>query len=164
MEADDGETEEGDGVLGAENAFIVHVDVEEFVECLDVTNAPVVRAGGNNAIEAGTAPCRAGRVQTKRAVRMSDRTKIDVGAAIARKGDFDARIELAGDLHGGVEASVDDVAGRFQAAKPTGVNDAARDGLEELDDFAAHAFGHFQRRDGEVELIHAAADEFHKKP
>ena len=140
MEADDSETEEGDGVLGAENAFVVHVDVEEFVECLDVANASVVRAGGNHAIEAGAAPGGARRVQTKRAVRMSDRTKVDVGAAIARKSDLDARVEFAGDLHGGVEASVDDVAGRFQAAKPTGVNDAARDGLEELDDFAAHAF------------------------
>jgi hypothetical protein len=164
VEADDDETEEGNGVLGAENAFVVHVDVEEFVERLDVANAPVVRAGGNNAIEAGAAPGGAGRVQTERAVRMSDRTKIDVGAAIARKGNFDARIGLAGDLRSGVEASVDDVAGRFQAAKPAGVNDAARGGLEELDDFAAHAFGDFERRDGEVELIHSAADEFYKKP
>jgi hypothetical protein len=164
VEADDGEAEEGDGVLGAENGFLVHVDVEEFVECLDVTDAPVVRAGGNNAIEAGAAPGGAGRVQTKRAVRMSDGTKIDVGAAITREGDFDARVGLAGDLYGGVEAGVNDVAGRFQAAKPAGVNDSARGGLEELDDFAAHAFGHFQRRDREVELVHAAADEFHEQP
>src|ERR1700687_5009635 len=95
---------------------------------------------------------------------MSDGAEIDVGAAIARKGDFDAWVWLAGDLHGGVQAGVDDMAGRFQPAKPTSVNEAARGRLEELDDFAAHAFGDFQRRDREVELVHAAAYEFHKKP
>jgi len=41
MEADDGEAEEGDDVLGAEDAFVVHVDVEKFVERLDVANAPM---------------------------------------------------------------------------------------------------------------------------
>jgi hypothetical protein len=51
VEADDGEAVEGDGVLGAENGFVVHVDVEKLVERLDVPNAPVVGAGGNNAIE-----------------------------------------------------------------------------------------------------------------
>src|SRR5712664_1039322 len=95
---------------------------------------------------------------------MRDGAEVNIRAAIAWEGDLDARVGLAGDLDGGVKAGVDDVAGRFQAAKPSGVNDAARGGLEELDDFAAHAFGYFQRRDGEVELFHASADEFHQKP
>jgi hypothetical protein len=56
---------------------------------------------------------------------MSDGTEVYVRAAIARKGDLNARVGLAGDLYRGVEAGVDDVAGRFQAAKPAGVNDAA---------------------------------------
>src|ERR1700687_500689 len=125
MEANDGEAEEGDDVLGAEDAFVVHVDVEKFVERLDVANAPVLCAGANDAIEAGAAPSGAGRVQTKRAVRMSDGAEVNVRAAIAWKGDLDARVGLAGDLHRGIEACIDDVAGRFQAAKPAGVNDAA---------------------------------------
>jgi len=164
MEADDGEAEEGDDVLGAEGAFVVHVDVEKFVERLDVANAPMVCAGANNAIEAGAPPSRARRIQTKRAIGMSDGAEIDIRAAIAREGDLDTRVGLAGDLYGGIEACVDHVAGRFQAAKPAGVDDAAGGGFEKLDDFAAHALGHFQRRDGEVELFHAAADEFHEKP
>src|SRR6267378_1248114 len=45
VEADDGEAEERNGVFGAEDALVVRVDVEELVECLDVANAPVVRAG-----------------------------------------------------------------------------------------------------------------------
>src|SRR6266851_8100685 len=164
VEADNAEAEEGDGVLGAEHAFVVDVDVEEFVEGLDVTHAAVVRAGANNAVEAGAAPGGAGRIETEGAVGMRDGAEINVCAAVAREGDLDARIGLAGDLHGGVEARVDNVAGRSQAAQPAGVDDAARDGFEELDDFAAHAFGDFQRRNREVELLHAAADEFHQKP
>jgi len=72
VEADDGEAVEGDGVFGAENGFVVHVDVEKLVERFDVPNAPVVGAGGNNAIEAGAASGGAGRVQPKRAIGMSD--------------------------------------------------------------------------------------------
>jgi len=51
----------------------VHVDVEKLVERLDVPNAPVLCAGANNAIEAERPQAEAGRVQTKRAVGMSDR-------------------------------------------------------------------------------------------
>src|SRR5260370_397506 len=83
VEADDGEAEEGNSVLGAEDAFIVHVDVEEFMERLDVANAAMVRAGANDAIEAGAAPGGAGRVQAKRAVGMSDRAETNIRAAIA---------------------------------------------------------------------------------
>jgi hypothetical protein len=38
-------------MLGAEHAFVVHVDVEEFVERLDVANPAVLCAGANDAIE-----------------------------------------------------------------------------------------------------------------
>jgi len=64
VEADDGEAEEGNDMFGAQDAFVVHVDVEKLVERLDVPNAPVLCAGANNAIEAGAAPSGAGRVQT----------------------------------------------------------------------------------------------------
>src|SRR6267378_7305775 len=106
MEADDGETEEGDDVLGAEDAFVVHVDVEKLMERLNVANAPVLWAGANNAIEAGAPPSGAGGVQAKRAIGRSDGAEINVRAAIAWKGDLDARVGLAGDLRGGVETGV----------------------------------------------------------
>src|SRR6266404_287636 len=95
---------------------------------------------------------------------MSDGGKVDVSAAIARKGYFDARVRLARDLDGGVEARVDHVAGRFQAAKPASVNGAARSRLEQLNDFAAHALGHFQRRNREVELDRATLADLHEQP
>src|SRR5580658_7652201 len=40
----------------------------------------------------------------------------------------------------------------------------ARGGIDELNDDAAHAPGDFERRNREIKLVHAAADEFHEEP
>src|SRR6266852_6075282 len=126
MEPDDGESQKGNRVLGSKHVFLVHVNVEEFVERFDVADAPVIGAGPNNAIKAGAAPSGTGRVQPKRAVWMSNGAKVDVGAPVARKCDFNARIGLARNLYSRVEAGVDYMAGRFQSPKPTGVSNAPR--------------------------------------
>ena len=128
----------------------------------------MIAAGRHDAIEAGAAPGGAGGIEAEGAVGMRDGAEINVGAAVAGKRDFDARVGLTGELDGGVEARVNDVAGRFQAAKPASVGQAFRGmciaRFGELDDFAGHAFGDFERRNGKVELVHAAADELDEQP
>ena len=44
VKANDGEAEERDAMFGAENAFVVDVDVEEFMERFNVANAPRIRS------------------------------------------------------------------------------------------------------------------------
>jgi hypothetical protein len=144
VQADDGETEKRNGVLRAENALVVHVNVEEFVEGLDVADAAVVRAGANNTVEAGAAPGRARRIEAEGAVGILDGAEIYVRTPVARKSDLDARNLFTRDGHNGIEAGVNDVAGGLQASKPARVSETVRPRLEELDDFAAHAFGDFQ--------------------
>jgi hypothetical protein len=52
MKANDGEAEEGNFVFGAKHAFIVHVDVEEFMESFHVANATMLAARADDSIEA----------------------------------------------------------------------------------------------------------------
>src|SRR5260370_7759567 len=99
MEPNDSEAEERDGVLGAENAFVVQVDVEEFVERLDVANAAGIGAGPDDAVETGGAPRGAGRVPAKRAGRRSDGPNGDLAPADARNAPLDPRAALPSTRH-----------------------------------------------------------------
>lgn len=87
-----------------------------------------------------------------------------VGASSAWESDFDTGVRLAWNADRGIQTSIYNVAGGLQPPQPSGVDDAAGRGLEQLYDLTAHAFGDLQRGDGEVQLIHAAADELHEKP
>jgi hypothetical protein len=60
VETHDGQAEERNGVVGAEDAFVVYVDTKKLVQRLYVANAPMIRAGRNDAIETGAAPCGTG--------------------------------------------------------------------------------------------------------
>ena len=99
MKANDSKSEKRNRVLGAEHAFLVHINMEEFVQRFDVANAAAIGACANDAIETGVPPSGTGRVQSKRSVQVSDGSKVHVGAAIAGKSDLDTRVRLARNLH-----------------------------------------------------------------
>ena len=164
VEPDDGDTQEGDVVVGAENALGIDVDVEKLVQRLDVAHAAVISAARDDAVEAGTTESGAGGVEAKRAVAVLHGSEIDVCGAAARERNFHAWIFLAGHADGGIQAGVDDVAGGFQPAEPARVFEFVGLRVEELDDLAAYAAGDFERGNGEVKLIHATADELNQQP
>src|SRR5208282_720141 len=70
MQVDDGDAEERDGVVGAEDALGVDVDVEKFVEAFHVAHATMIRSAGDDAVEAGAAEGGTGRVQAEGTVAM----------------------------------------------------------------------------------------------
>jgi hypothetical protein len=164
VKPDNRHAEEGDGVIDAKNVFVVDINVENFAERADIASAQVTVARRSEAVKTGAAPSRPRGLEPEGAIGVGDGPEVNIGAAIARKGDLYARIWFAGNFHRGVQPGIDHRAGRFEPAKPAGVDEAVRLGLDQLNNHTAHSFGYFQRRDRKIQLVHAAADEFHEKP
>jgi hypothetical protein len=60
VQTNDGHAEKGDGVVSAQNSFLVFVDAKNFMQGGEVSDVKVVEPGGHQAIEAGLAEFLAG--------------------------------------------------------------------------------------------------------
>jgi len=65
VQPDDRQAEERDAMLGAQHTFIVHVDMKQFVKCLDVAYAPMLGPRSHQPVKSGPSPHRTGRVEAK---------------------------------------------------------------------------------------------------
>lgn len=160
MESEKFGAEDAEVVVGADDAGFGGKDVDGFLHGVDIAGPECASGNVDGEVEAGVAEFFARRGDGEGAVGVDLRAHQDDGVAVGEREDY-ANVEacVVGQFDEGIGASVEDVLRGEEFADPGGDDQATRLRIPEMENAAAHAAAAVEGREGDVELLEAAAEQ-----